>query len=403
MTLDANSLLAAFGVLALVMLILFYGVTYRATRSAYCGWWCIALAAFMAGTSIYTLQGTAQQYWAIPCGNFMIALGGAAIWAGARTLRAPRPKMWWILLGPALTLVASAMGNPDANAWSGGFVFLMSVCVLFGLAAFELWQMDRTHTQVQVLLAVAAGFVSCFYFGRWVMYMVEGPKGEIFTTYFGTATTTLLNLIILTAVSYSMSELSHEQTTKELTTRATRDGLTGLLNRSEFLRLAALETRALQRPSNDAALILADLDHFKNINDSYGHATGDRVLREFSTACVETIRSTDLVARYGGEEFILLLHGTTLDRAEQITAEINVRLQAATGFTGIQLPTVSYGIGPLRYGADLAATISAVDAALYRAKQLGRNQTSRVDDFQFGNAGPSTDPVPFGGSEGHGE
>lgn len=379
MVLDTISLRVAFAIVALIMLVLFYSVTFRSTRAPYCGWWCVALALFLAGSSAFLLNGTAQQYWANPLGNFLLVLGVSSAWAGARTLRAIRPKVWQVLFLPSLTGLLSLFDNPGSNKWSGGFIFLFAMSAMFGLAAFELWRLDRSYTRMQVSLSVVAGATSLYYFCRWIVYLAEGPNGDVFTTYFGSQTTTLLSLILVITVSFSMSVLSNEQSTKELATRATRDGLTGLLNRTEFLRRAANEVRLLKRTSNEATLILADLDHFKDVNDSYGHPAGDQLLREFAAACLETVRSTDLVGRYGGEEFILLLPGTTLDRAEQIAAAISGRLRQASTPAGIRLPTVSYGVVRTVSSTSLEEAIASADAALYRAKQLGRNCIVRED------------------------
>ena len=120
-----------------------------------------------------------------------------------------------------------------------------------------------------------------------------------------------------------MAELSFEQLTQDLRARATVDALTGLLNRAAFLDLAENELRRLRRSRTTASLILADLDHFKSINDEFGHSAGDTALQAFARACAGTVRSTDLVGRYGGEEFILLLPGVTPERAREITADIS--------------------------------------------------------------------------------
>lgn len=136
--------------------------------------------------------------------------------------------------------------------------------------------------------------------------MAEGPRSPVFLAYFGSAVTTLGNMALIVVVSFSMAALSNEQLTRDLSTRATRDGLTGLLNRAEFLRLATAELRRRSRTGTPVSLILADLDHFKTVNDRYGHTAGDSALQSFAAACMDSVRSTDLVGRYGGEEFILL-------------------------------------------------------------------------------------------------
>ena len=143
---------------------------------------------------------------------------------------------------------------------------------------------------------------------------------------FGSVPMTVFSTITLVVASFTMAELSYEQQTQDLRARATVDGLTGLLNRSAFLDLAENELRRLRRTGTTASIILADLDHFKAINDQFGHSAGDSALQAFARACSGTVRSTDLVGRYGGEEFILLLPGVTPDRAREIAADISVRL-----------------------------------------------------------------------------
>jgi diguanylate cyclase (GGDEF)-like protein len=142
------------------------------------------------------------------------------------------------------------------------------------------------------------------------------------------------------------------------------------------MELASDELQRLRRTRALGSLILADIDHFKAVNDAYGHAAGDVALQSFASACNDTVRSTDLVGRYGGEEFIFLLPGVTPDRAEAITAEINRQLKSVRGPGGSRMPTASYGIAPIGHGtAGLEDLIATADAALYQAKSLGRNRT----------------------------
>jgi diguanylate cyclase (GGDEF)-like protein len=188
--------------------------------------------------------------------------------------------------------------------------------------------------------------------------------------------TTLLTTMILVLASFTRAELSNEQLTRDLRARATVDGLTGLLNRTAFVDLAENELRRLGNARTTASLVLADLDHFKAVNDQYGHAAGDVALQSFAAACTASVRSTDLVGRYGGEEFVLLLPGVSPERAGEMAATISRRLQEAQPNVEARLPTVSYGIastGPGR--VDLQALIASADAALYRAKTLGRDRS----------------------------
>lgn len=377
--LDTVSLRVAFAVVALTLFLLSYFVTFRRTGSTYSGWWSGALALFLAGSSAYLLNGTVHQAWANPLGNVLTVLGAGAVRVGAGSLRAAapgslRPDMWLLLAGPSVAVaVASAVDDPGTNQWSGGPYFLAAMSLLIGLSSLELWRLSPDYTRVLRPLSIAAGAVAAYYLGRCAAFIVDGPEGPVFRTVFGSAPTTLLTLMLLVVVSFSMAALSNEQVTRELRTRAMRDGLTGLLNRGGFLDLALEESRRLDKAGAAGALILADLDHFKTVNDHYGHAAGDQSLRSFASACTATTRSTDLVGRYGGEEFVLLLPGAGTDLAAAVARQISRNLAGSQTPTGFPLPTVSYGVAPLGDG-DLDAAIAAADVALYEAKAQGRNR-----------------------------
>lgn len=380
MVLDTVTLRIAFALMAMVLGLLFYFSAYRFTRSPYSGWWCLALVFFLAGSAAFLLDGTGHQWWANPLGNVLLVHGGVAVWAGARSLREVRPRRWLFTGIPLVTLVASALDNPATNTWSGGPVFLGAMSFTFGLASRELWRLEPGYSRVRVPMAVAAGGLAVFYFGRFVFFLLEGQDGRTFVTYFGSEVTTLVTMVLLVVVSFSMAALSSEQQTRALRMVATRDDLTGLLNRKAFVEIATehLADPAVTRATG--ALILADLDHFKAVNDTYGHAAGDVALQAFAHACQDTVRTTDLTGRYGGEEFVLLIPGASADRAERIADAISLRLADSARRDGPKMPTVSYGIATYDAGTpDLDALIASADAALYEAKSQGRNRTARSD------------------------
>lgn len=376
MVLDTATLRVAFGFMTLVLVFLFYFWTYRPTRSPYSGWWCVALLFFLTGSVCFLLNRTDHQVWANPLGNVLLVSGGLSVWAGARSLRTVLPPKWAIIGIPVGTLVASAMDNPATNTWSGGPVFLASLSLAFGLASHELWRLDQDYSRMRLPMAVFSAGLSVFYAFRLLFFLMEGQNGPVFVTVFGPAVTTMVTMVLLVVVSYSMAALSNEQQTRALHVAATRDGLTGLLNRKAFLDLAAKQLAVGSGTSGSGALILADLDHFKVVNDTYGHAAGDDVLKAFANACTTTVRTTDLVGRYGGEEFVLLLPGASAREAESIAGEISRRL---TVLTNQQLITTSsYGICTYEAGAtNLDDLIRAADEALYRAKEQGRDRTAR--------------------------
>ncbi len=376
MLLDTTTMRVALAVVDVTLLLLFYFITYRRTRSAYSLWWSSALLLFFIGNAAYLLDGTVHQAWANPLGNVTLVGGAASVWAGARSLRADVPKAWQMAAGPAITAIFSFADNPATNIWAGGPVYLFFMGALIGLGCRELLILDRDYSRVHRVLALAAGTLAVFYLGRVIAFLADGPDGAVFLTFFGSVPMTILSIVMLVMASFAMTELSHQQSTQDLRARATFDGLTGLLNRTAFADLAEEELRRLKRTQTSSAIILADLDHFKSINDEYGHSAGDAALQAFAAVCSSVVRTTDLVGRYGGEEFIILLPGVTPERASGIAADISRRLTMKKTAVIPRLPTVSYGIAAVPPGhIDLDVLVSAADEALYRAKALGRNRS----------------------------
>jgi len=172
------------------------------------------------------------------------------------------------------------------------------------------------------------------------------------------------------------AELAEKNAALELL--AALDPLTGLANRRSFEAQAQREMVNMRRAAGTASLVITDVDHFKRINDLYGHPFGDELLREFAAALRSRLRATDLVARWGGEEFLILLPGC--DTAEAVKIANTIREQIArTEFEirGIKINvTASFGVAPLRVDEPdaLPHSYRLADQALYAAKQAGRNR-----------------------------
>jgi diguanylate cyclase (GGDEF)-like protein len=179
--------------------------------------------------------------------------------------------------------------------------------------------------------------------------------------------------------------------------QAATDNLTGLLNRRSFEEQAA----ALRRKETLVAVVIGDLDHFKVLNDTYGHETGDRALRLFSRVLTESVRTQDLVCRHGGEEFVVALPGCNVEGVRQILNSLNLRLDAAIIVASLPRFTASFGVVEAGFQEDLRGAIARADAALFEAKRQGRNRVVVHDGAGTMIAppkGPASVATFFGGS-----
>ncbi|WP_460533729.1 sensor domain-containing diguanylate cyclase [Chitinimonas naiadis] len=186
--------------------------------------------------------------------------------------------------------------------------------------------------------------------------------------------TELLNL----ANEHLLASLEErQQLVSKLESLASTDSLSQLLNRRAFHERAAIEVARALRQATPISLFIFDIDHFKRINDSYGHEVGDQVIVEIARLSRETIRDVDMAARFGGEEFVALLPDTALMAALQVAERLRLLI------AGIRLPhpegdislTSSFGVAEWTEGLAIDKLVARADQALYRAKEGGRNRS----------------------------
>ena len=163
---------------------------------------------------------------------------------------------------------------------------------------------------------------------------------------------------------------------EELRDQATHDSLTRLWNRGAICEILQRELDRAKRVNSPLSILLADIDFFKRINDTYGHLAGDAALREAANSMLSAVRPYDGIGRYGGEEFLIVLPDCDADNAVMLAQ----RLRASIEESALVLPegiiplTFSLGVSTLEVGQDMKSLIAAADAALYRAKNYGRNR-----------------------------
>ncbi len=184
----------------------------------------------------------------------------------------------------------------------------------------------------------------------------------------------VLGDVILKFISHSSVEARYHEEIYQL---ATHDPLTGLLNRRQFSELVATEAARGQRREPRTVLAILDVDHFKQINDRFGHVEGDQVLRQLAEILRSMVRAGDVLARIGGEEFAVLMTDTDIEQARQFAERVREAVSNAHFTPGNETQTMTVSLGLAASSStrrDTSDLMRAADRALYTAKETGRNR-----------------------------
>ncbi|WP_061962074.1 GGDEF domain-containing protein [Demequina flava] len=390
--LDIPTLRLALSLVSVVVLALFYLAVYRPTRSLFALWWCVALMCSALSPMLLLFNGTSLQAVANPLSSLVSVLGALSVWFATRSLRGLRPKVWIGFLAMGVVLAGAALDSPDTNIWAGNGLLYIVMTILFGLAAASLLvarrERDSTYdvlhdAQIRGALNVAtlaASILTVFYGLRAVLFVFVGETSDLFTTLAGTGPTTLVYLVTLVATTFTVASLGYDQQTRVLRRRIAHDDLTGLLSRAAFLEGARRAVDSLDSGVSDAVLVIADLDHFKQINDTRGHAVGDEVLRAFGAALDKAIGPGELCGRLGGEEFGIVLRAGFDADAEERLMRVSQRFSMLARERETPDVTVSYGVTRITKGAEISDLLARADEAMYSAKEQGRDRVVVAQD-----------------------
>jgi two-component system cell cycle response regulator len=271
-------------------------------------------------------------------------------------------------------LLASVGITAAQGAWLGRALLISAAAIFAGGPASVRYRLPITTATVRLVVLIAAATVSLAYAG------LAFERGDHLVGFIVTSAISVLLALRLLVHARERREQSAqlEQALREQEQLAVMDSLTGLYNRRFLDAELQLELDRSARTQVPVGVLLCDLDHFKEINDRYGHLVGDSVLREVARRLIGAVRNGDLVARYGGEEFVVLLPG---GGKEQLR-EIGERCRLGFEVRPFRLPDgheahVTISIGGACWPEDagsVRALVAAADAALYRAKEEGRNR-----------------------------
>ena len=346
------------------------------------GLWGSALIVLTVGGVLLLLRGSVPSYWSVLTGGSLCLAAYGLMWCGARAFEGRRPDcllagagaaIWLLCCGFAAFLGSMTVRVQLFSVLAGGYTLMI---------AWEYWRArDRELTSrwpaIVLLLvhaslcAIRAVFADVMPFpsaieGQAALWISIGAAGLLAHNF-------CMAFLVMT-MAKERTELAHRRA-------ALIDPLTGVANRRAFF---ARGERLLQRTAGEerpAALFVLDLDLFKQINDTFGHQTGDKVLCAFCESTASVLRATDLFGRTGGEEFACLIPGVAGPEAFQVAERIRASFAACSidDDAKSSLTTVSIGVAATsEVGYDLAALLAAADRALYRAKAKGRNRVEAV-------------------------
>ncbi len=352
-----------------------------------------------ADSGLLTSHGAAPDFVTVDLANALVLLGYGLTWTGARVFdgRSIRPVL--VLLAPAIWLLLCRMPGFAADANLRVVVVSTMLALLALLTAEEFWRgrdeplMSRWPS-VLVLLAYAAVLLARVP-ATLLTPLIEDDSLLSGLSFALIAFGTLLFTVVMAFLQLNMTK---ERTELKHKINSLVDPLSGVANRRAFLDSAAGLLARQGIDKEPLAVLLFDLDRFKQINDRFGHAVGDTVLQTFASTATATLGTDVLFARIGGEEFASCLSVGDLDEAYAIADRVRRNFQAAAARFGADqlMPSVSVGVA---LGCDPRATVpdllSVVDRALYRAKERGRNrvETEMPAEHETMPSAPSVVPI----------
>jgi diguanylate cyclase (GGDEF)-like protein len=343
-------------------------------------WWGAAYLLGSVSMALWTLIGS-RFGEVVPLLLSAVGLIACAmVWNAARVFHGERPHLVGLLLGPIVWISAGILFGPAAEA-QRLTVGASLVAAYAMLTAAQLWQERRRHLQRRwpaLIVPVLHGFV----------LMLPILLGNVLRDGNGTFAAAWVTIFSIELVLYAVGTvfvifmLVSERIVSAHKRAALIDPLTGLFNRRGFSEASGRVIEREAREGCRVSVLIFDIDHFKSINDRFGHPAGDEILKLFAAVVVNKLRTSDISGRIGGEEFAALLP-CSLDEAV-IAAERVRQAFAASDIVCDEGPvdtTVSIGVAGGPAGTELDVLLAAADTVLYKAKRAGRNRVEAAAEL----------------------
>jgi diguanylate cyclase (GGDEF)-like protein len=378
MGLDVNTLfLVTIYVEAMLgLLLLFAWIQNSGIRAV--AWWGCAHLLRAASVVLFGMYGTVSDAISIDLANALLFTAFALTWSGARVFdgRAPEPMY---LVGGAVLWILVSHTSSFVDSLDAKVLLSSGIIAAYTWAtAYEFWR-GRSEPLVSRWPAIF------MLFAHGALFLLRTPLSQVLpwsptSQVFDSVWLTVLSfeaLLFTIAIAFILLAMAKERTELRHKTAALIDPLTGIANRRAFLEEVVALSKRQEAEGRSAAVLLADLDHFKSINDRFGHAVGDQVLQIFAAAASAKLGPHDLIGRLGGEEFAMVIYDAGWDKGlaiaerirmsfETVAADINGRAIGGTVSMGMALAETTL--------FDIPALLAQADEALYCAKERGRNR-----------------------------
>jgi len=346
------------------------------------GWWGLAMLIQSMGVVIALAAALQNNNDLITIGTATMVLADALKWNAAREFAGRSIRPLWVFLGPAGFFFIAHSGLIDS--FDGRLILVCAVLAAYDIAAAVELGRVGDHQLVTHWPAVTLIIATAVTYLAWVPLIVTTPlhqAGAVFTSRWF-PTIVLVTVLIRVALAFIVLSMAKERQEREQRLDALTDSLTGLPNRRALFEAADAVGQRRILGGTPVSVLIFDLDHFKDTNDSYGHDLGDEVLKVFAKTVAKHLNVTSIVGRLGGEEFAAILPGA--DAAEAVLVAESVRCafaRAAAFVNGLAVgATVSIGVASdVIVETDLAGLFRRADAALYVAKRAGRDKVALLE------------------------
>jgi len=376
MHIDAFTMLFS-GLLVKVVLGVLFAVLWLSNRRAkWFAWWAATFFLGSLSSLAFLARDFGPTFFGMAVALLIVSMG--CCWQGARAFE-KRPPIWiGVSAPPTLWLVACFVPGFLETAASRVLLSSALIAPLLAMTAYEFWRSRAERLPSRRTVIVLFSSMALIFISRIPLIGIAPfPFGALPAEPAYIAGFNLLVFFHTVVLAILLVALSKERQELEQRTQAQTDSLTGALNRRAFITRGRRLVLRHQRKREPLCLLFIDLDHFKALNDRYGHSGGDEVLTGFVGVVHDHIRPTDYLFRLGGEEFCCLLPFTRTDDAYQVAQRIRCALEAM----GVQVAgspvsvTVSIGIASAdAFGYDIDTLVRRADMAVYSAKRQGRNR-----------------------------